>query len=156
MEQFEIVNRTIEGVQLLSDAAVQGDAHSRALSFSMPREFDGIDLASKSIAVKFVNASGHGDKAEAENVVTSAEQITFDWILNDFVATTQGRVEFSVEVSGYENSRFYCWNTKPAALTIERGLDVDGEIEQKYPSILQTLALKLDAASGLKYATIDW
>lgn len=156
MAIFEVTNRTAGSAEPLTDVAVQGDAHSRFLSFSMPRMFDGIDLSAKSIYIKFVNAAGHGDKSEAENIVTADQTITFDWVMNDFAAATQGKVEFLVEVSGYENGRFYCWNTKPAALTIERGLDVDGEIEKQYPSILQTLALKLDAASGLQYTTIDW
>lgn len=143
-EPIYISNRKIL-MPLLEDVVVAGDTRSQIISFKLPRYFDNVDLSSKLILVKFINANNQGDMSFVVNVVTTDIDISFGWLIDGNVTAKEGYVDFAIEFIGYdEKNKFYCWSTTTAKLQVSKGLVVDKLIEEPQPSWIQSWALSAD------------
>ena len=59
---YEITNRSIYPFDEYADIVVENDNDSRKLTFSVPRYYDGVDLSTKDVVVRFVNAASQYDE----------------------------------------------------------------------------------------------
>lgn len=150
-EPIYISNRRIL-MPVIEDIVVSGDTRSQIVSFTMPRFFENVDLSSKVISIKFINAKNQGDRSSVVNVVTTDDTISFGWLIDGKVTVKEGYVNFAVEFLGYdENNKFYCWSTTPAQLQVSKGLIVDELIEEPEPSWIQSWELSADDRINRKF-----
>lgn len=135
---IEIKNRTVL-MPLLDNLAITQDSRSRLITFHIQRYIDTIDLSLKTICIKYKLPNETGDRSFVCNKEVSDTQIKFDWLLDGKVCSLPGDVEFAIEFIGYnEKKEFYCFNTLPAYLTVQKGLAVDDFIEQPSASWIQS------------------
>lgn len=134
-----IYNRTIT-MGGIRDLVVNRDHLSQIISFRMTRFFDGVDLSQKLITIKFINADGKGDRTSAVNKVIMGDVLEFGWILDSKLTFKPGEAQFAIEVLGFNaNDQFYSWNTRPAQIFVEYGLNVDEIIPEPGPSWMQSI-----------------
>lgn len=135
---LEIKNRTIL-MPVLENIAITQDSRSRLVTFLIQRYIDTVDLSLKTICIKYKLANQTGDRSFVCNKEVSDTHIKFDWLLDGKVCSIPGEVAFAIEFIGYnEKKEFYCFNTLPAQLTIQKGLTVDDFIEQPSASWIQS------------------
>lgn len=121
---FNVVNRTINIPVEVKDIVVEGDTNSKKITFEMSRYFDGVDLSSKTIKIKYKNAAGGTGVNETSNVLLDFDTFTFDWILTSEVSAVAGKAAIQVECSEVNESLeiIYVWQTKPVEFDVEEGL----------------------------------
>lgn len=142
---IQIVGRDII-MPSIHDITVSQDSNSQIITFTISRFFDGMDLSSKIISIKYINAANMGDRTHIVNRVVSDTEISFGWILDGGVTYKSGTVKFAVEFLGYnEKNEFYSWSTLPAQFSVSQGLDVDSIIEPPSPSWLQNWTVESQA-----------
>ena len=130
--------RTITIPEGVKHLGVENDDEVLGLRFRMPKEYDGIDLSSFDIRVKYVNADGDGDVDTIQNKIVTADNIEFTWLVSKFAVASKGEVEFNVclrKLSGSNVDKEF--NTTPAKLPVLRGLMVEEQMKQKYPDIIE-------------------
>ena len=122
--------RTIDTPEMLS---VQYDHNAEVILFEMPRYYDGVDLATTTGVVQYINADGNAGiycipffdivTKEAEN------KIIFPWYLSGLATKVSGKIKFNFcfyIISGEENPNFaYKLNTQARTGMILHGLDID-------------------------------
>lgn len=116
---FDIVNRTIYPFDDYVDIVVESDNDSRKLTFSVPRYYDDVDLSTKSISVRFVNAADQYDEYNVNDAKVQENVVIFTWLLSDKALIQSGEVEF--DILFWDDTK-YKWHTKPAKLKVEHGL----------------------------------
>ena len=116
---FDIVNRTIYPFDDYVDIVVESDNDSRKLTFSVPRYYDDVDLSTKSISVRFVNAADQYDEYNVKDAKVQENVVIFTWLLSDKALIQSGEVEF--DILFWDDTK-YKWHTKPAKLKVEHGL----------------------------------
>lgn len=114
-----ITNRNI-CTDYFEDTVVCNDNLSRILTFQMKRYYDGIDLSSKTIKVKYLNAQLEDGESVMTNIQATNKILRFDWTLDDNFAKYPGRVYFQIEIS---DTNKFLWQTKVSSLCVERKLD---------------------------------
>lgn len=122
-----IVNRTVNE-NYLKDIAVCNDNNSQYLTFQMRRYFDNVDLSTKIISVKYLNAMYEEGETIAINLQTTNKTMTFDWLLDDLVSKYAGRIYFQVYIS---DASGYVWQTHVASFCV--GLSLDPNRLPSYP-----------------------
>lgn len=134
---FEIKNRTIN-IPIEKEFAVSLDNYSQIITFKIDRYQEGMDLTTKIISIKFINANGESDRTNAVNVLSDENYVYFGWILSNRETYVAGKVNFAIEFLGYdEKNNLYVWQTLPSVINIEKGLEVDGSIVQPSPTWVQ-------------------
>ena len=116
---FEIVNRDVFQNDTYKDIVVEDDNDSRRITFSIARYYDEVDLSTKNIVVRYVNALSQYDEYLVHDAHAEGDKVFFTWLVHDKALLESGQIEFDVlfyDVNGYK------WHTKPANLTVERGL----------------------------------
>ena len=116
---FEIVNRDVFQNDAYKDIVVEDDNDSRRITFSIARYYDEVDLSTKNIVVRYVNALSQYDEYLVHDAHAEGDKVFFTWLVHDKALLESGQIEFDVlfyDVNGYK------WHTKPANLTVERGL----------------------------------
>lgn len=140
---IQIDNRTIL-TGLLKDVVVAQDNVSQIVSFKINRYFDGTDLATKLISIKYINAAGRSDRTHAVNVKVLQLEIEFGWLIDSKFTEIDGIGFIAIEFLGYdEKGDFYVWQTKPIEFPIEQGLFIDDSIPEPEPSWIQSLNLSI-------------
>lgn len=134
-----ISNRNIM-IDDLTNIVVSKDTNSQILSFTIPRFFDGVDLSKKLISIKFLNSSKKGDRSAAVNIETTEDTLTFGWLIEMSATIVSGKLSFAIEFLEIDSNDnlIYCWQTLPASLNIEKGLDVDSFVDPMNPSYIQS------------------
>ena len=117
---FEITNRTVYPFDdEYVDIVVEADNDSRRINFSVCKYFDGVDLSTKNISVRFNNALQQYDEYVVKDMKVEDDTITFSWLISNKVVIQSGEAMFDVlfwDEDGYK------WHTKPAKLKVEHGL----------------------------------
>ena len=116
---FEIVNRDVFQNDTYKDIVVEDDNDSRRITFSIARYYDEVDLSTKNVVVRYVNALSQYDEYLVHDAHAEGDKVFFTWLVHDKALLESGQIEFDVlfyDVNGYK------WHTKPANLTVERGL----------------------------------
>ena len=116
---FEIVNRDVFQNDAYKDIVVEDDNDSRRITFSIARYYDEVDLSTKNVVVRYVNALSQYDEYLVHDAHAEDDKVFFTWLVHDKALLESGQIEFDVlfyDVNGYK------WHTKPANLTVERGL----------------------------------
>ena len=116
---FEIVNRDVFQNDSYKDIVVEDDNDSRRITFSIARYYDEVDLSTKNVVVRYVNALSQYDEYLVHDAHAEGDKVFFTWLVHDKALLESGQIEFDVlfyDVNGYK------WHTKPANLTVERGL----------------------------------
>ena len=116
---FEIVNRDVFQNDAYKDIVVEDDNDSRRITFSIARYYDEVDLSTKNVVVRYVNALSQYDEYLVHDARAEGDKVFFTWLVHDKALLESGQIEFDVlfyDVNGYK------WHTKPANLTVERGL----------------------------------
>ena len=116
---FEIVNRDVFQNDTYKDIVVEDDNDSRRITFSIARYYDEVDLSTKNVVVRYVNALSQYDEYLVHDARAEGDKVFFTWLVHDKALLESGQIEFDVlfyDVNGYK------WHTKPANLTVERGL----------------------------------
>ena len=99
--------------------AVRGDAQSNLLTFKVPRMFDGVDLSTKTAAIRYQNAAGTTSRSYGLNKQADETHVTFGWLLSSNVAAQDGTVKYQLEFSDGDG---YVWQTTLSSLTVAPGL----------------------------------
>ena len=117
---FEITNRTVYPFDdEYVDIVVEADNNSRRINFSVCKYFDGVDLSTKNITIRFNNALQQYDEYTVKDMKAEDDVITFSWLISNKVVIQCGEAMFDVlfwDEDGYK------WHTKPAKLKVEHGL----------------------------------
>ena len=117
---FEIINRTVYPFDdEYVDIVVEADNDSRRINFSVCKYFDGVDLSTKNITIRFNNALQQYDEYTVKDMKAEDDVITFSWLISNKVVIQCGEAMFDVlfwDEDGYK------WHTKPAKLKVEHGL----------------------------------
>ena len=117
---FEITNRTVYPFDdEYVDIVVESDNDSRRINFSVCKYFDGVDLSTKNITIRFNNALQQYDEYTVKDMKAENDVITFSWLISNKVVIQCGEAVFDVlfwDEDGYK------WHTKPAKLKVEHGL----------------------------------
>lgn len=117
---FEITNRTVYPFDdEYVDIVVEADNDSRRINFSVCKYFDGVDLSTKNITIRFNNALQQYDEYTVKDMKAEDDVITFSWLISNKVVIQSGEAMFDVlfwDEDGYK------WHTKPAKLKVEHGL----------------------------------
>lgn len=116
---YEVTNRSIYALDDYLDIVVESDNNSRRLTFSVPRYYDEVDLSTKDVVVRFVNAVGQYDEYKVMDLTAEEEYVKFTWMISDKVVLQCGEAEFDIL---FWDENGYKWHTKPAKLKIEHGL----------------------------------
>ena len=111
----------------ITQITMKGDTNRQYITFQMPRYFDGVDLTTKQIIVRWYNDKNvevGGSYSDICDVRYSEEFIRFAWLLDFGVTEVPGGVGFSFESIGtneVENS--YVWKTGIGKLPITDNMD---------------------------------
>lgn len=111
----------------ITQITMKGDTNSQYITFQMPRYFDGVDLTTKQIIVRWYNDKNvevGGSYSDICDVRYNEEFIRFAWLLDFGVTEVPGGVGFSFESIGtneVENS--YVWKTGIGKLPITDNMD---------------------------------
>ena len=117
---FEITNRTVYPFDdEYVDIVVEADNDSRRINFSVCKYFDGVDLSTKNITIRFNNALQQYDEYTVKDMKAEDDVITFSWLISNKVVIQCSEAMFDV-LFGDEDG--YKWHTKPAKLKVEHGL----------------------------------
>lgn len=124
----------------------KGDNESEIVTFVMDRYYEGIDLSTKTVTIKYINANGEGDRVLACNVSYDSDFIYFGWLVTNTATVESGKIKFSIELIDYDATTdiFFAWNTHPAELTVEEGLIVDKGIMATNASFIQQASVALN------------
>ena len=124
----------------------KGDNESEIVTFVMDRYYEGIDLSTKTVTIKYINANGEGDRVIACNVSYDVDFIYFGWLVTNTATVESGKIKFSIELLDYDVATdiFFAWNTHPAELTVEEGLIVDKDIMANNASFIQQASVALN------------
>lgn len=117
---FEITNRTVYPFDdEYVDIVVEADNDSRRINFSVCKYFDGVDLSTKNITIRFNNALQQYDEYTVKDMKAEDDVITFSWLISNKVVIQCGEAMFDVL---FWDEDGYRWHTKPAKLKVEHGL----------------------------------
>lgn len=84
----------------ITQITMKGDTNSQYITFQMPRYFDGVDLTTKQIIVRWYNDKNvevGGSYSDICDVRYNEEFIRFAWLLDFGVTEVPGGVGFSFE-----------------------------------------------------------
>lgn len=117
-------DRSIPDVEQIT---MKGDTNSQYITFQLPRYFDGVDLTTKQIIVRWYNeenVEAGGSYSDICDVRYSEEFIRFAWLLDFGVTEVAGKVGFNFESIGTnEVDNSYVWKTAIGKLEITDNLD---------------------------------
>lgn len=123
--------------------AVRGDAQSNLLTFKVPRMFDGVDLSTKTAAIRYQNAAGTTSRSYGLNKQADETHVTFGWLLSSNVAAQDGTVKYQLEFSDGDG---YVWQTTLSSLTVAPGLVDEVQPENpENPNWIQEVFAEIDA-----------
>ena len=116
---FEVVNRDIFQNDTYEDIVVEADNDSRRITFAVPRYYDEVDLSTKDVVVRYVNALSQYDEYLVHDVRAEDSRVLFTWKVHDKALLESGQIEFDIL---FYDEDGYKWHTKPANLTVAQGL----------------------------------
>ncbi len=111
----------------ITQTTMKGDTNSQYITFQMPRYYDGVDLTTKQIIVRWYN-EGNVEKGGSYSDICDAryneDYIRFAWLLDFGVTEYKGQVAFAFENIGTnEIDKSYVWKTALGKLEITDNVD---------------------------------
>lgn len=97
--KYLVVDKDMRTISVPSGEDILGvynDCNVEVKHFKMPRFYEGTDLADFTIYVNFKPIGSYVDASFAENVQTTDDEITFDWVIPAKAFNAAGTVPFSV------------------------------------------------------------
>lgn len=132
-----------ENVKLLG---VESDDDVNKLHFRMPKMYGDVDLSSFAIRVNYMNAKEKGDVYAVDDAAIDGDNITFSWLVGRTATEYRGNVQFIVCLKRSENGVVMQeYNTTVATLKVLEGLETGEAIVARYPDIIESMLLRLDA-----------
>lgn len=128
---FEIVNKNISTPVFMKNLLVQGDKNSRKIHFIMPRYFDGIDLSTKDIYVKYTNSNNVTGYEDILNLIVTDDTLEYDWLISGSVTAIEGQVDIQVEIIETDENKdiIYRHQTTRTPIVVERTIIVNDKAE---------------------------
>lgn len=145
---FEIVNRDIFQNDAYEDIVVEADNDSRRITFAVPRYYDDVDLSTKDVVVRYVNALSQYDEYLVHDAHAEDNRVLFTWKVHDKALLESGQIEFDIL---FYDEDGYKWHTKPANLTVAQGLVAADYVASPETSDLYS-QWRIEAKQSLKQA----
>lgn len=128
---------------------VEGDTNVERVKFKFPKIVgDNVDLTTLNLRVNFRNADGKLDKYLVDDVEEAEEgYITFSWVIQDGLTPKKGQISFVVQaLKATSEGKFEKkWSTTLNKVgQILEGLEVDGEIAEQNPDIIEAILTRID------------
>lgn len=128
---------------------VEGDTNVERVKFKFPKIVgDNVDLTTLNLRVNFQNADGKLDKYLVDDVEEAEEgYITFSWVIQDGLTPKKGQISFVVQAlkATSEGKLEKKWGTTLNKVgQILEGLEVDEEIAEQNPDIIEAILTRID------------
>lgn len=147
-------DRFIEVPEPLQRIAVQYDHNIETVTFDCPRYWDDHDLMNMYIFVNYNRSDEVKSKCIVKNIRVDdfdPDIIHFEWDIGQEITLVPGPLMFLVCAVQFNSNEeeIYHWNSEiNSQMNVSVGLEVDGAIEERYPSIIAELLAKMDAIEG--------
>lgn len=138
--------RTITIPDKICNLGVETDANVQRLRFTMPRYYDTVDLDGFAIRINYQNAKGEGDVYAVTDAETTADSITFSWLVGPHAMACKGKVKFIVCLKKLDaaGNVTQAYHTTVASLPVLEGLETCECIVEEHPDVLEQILLRLD------------
>ena len=140
---IDVIKRLISNISVTEQIIVMGDDNAQAINFTMSDEFE-IDVLTKNIFIKFINAANYGDKTAVTDITRTTntdgpDTITFNWIIPEIATAVAGTMYFALEIINED----YKWSTKSTMLFVEKTVDLGTIITIPDPLWLEAYEARL-------------
>lgn len=114
----------------MKSIGVYTDHNAETIYFEIARYFDSADLTQKACVVQYINAANEQYVHAVTNKYIDGDKLIVSWTISDCVTKAPGKVEFAVRFYELEESEgglmefAYNFNTVPAIVEVERGLNI--------------------------------
>ena len=137
------VSSELRSVTVVPHQAVLGvehDANMRTVEWTVPRQFDGVDMGGFRLQVHYINADGEGGCSEARDVQVGELRLSFTWRVPAHALAKAGNVEAAFVARDMDGLQIRSeYKSAPASFSVlkrmaeqdPRGdqlVDVDGNI----------------------------
>lgn len=105
---------------------------------------ENLDLTECTLLIVYENANGEPGLYNVEDISTVGENVNFSWLFDEDVTRYKGEVKFifyAYKNNGGETET--AWNTIPAFGRVEEGLDAISRIEERNPSVLESMLVRI-------------
>ena len=114
-------------VPTIDQITMKGDTNSQYITFQIPRYWDGIDITTKQIMVRWYNENNvdkGGTYADICDARYNEEFVRFAWLLDFAVTQYPGAVVFAFQTIGANETKdSYVWKTGLGKLMITENVD---------------------------------
>ena len=165
--ELDLNTRTVNIPQFLS---VQFDHNSEVIYFKTPRWFEGVDLASTTCIIQYINADGDCGiycvpffdltHFEIDDKGHQVPMILFPWSLGGLATISAGILTFSIKfyiLNGDTKKFTFNLNTVPTEGIILHGLDLDEEAIEQFrldSNVTEQIYASMQSMAGA--ATTYW
>ena len=132
--------RTISIPSTVANLGVESDNDILRLNFKMPRYIGDIDLSTFSIRINYVNAQGESDVYTVSDATTTADHISFSWLVGPTATRYKGETRFNVCLVKLTSDGEYVdreFNTTVATMKVLEGLEVDESLVEEYSDLIE-------------------
>lgn len=125
---------------------VENDKEVRRLRFRMPARYGEFNMIDFGIRINYLNARGRGDVYTVTDAAEEGDWLTFSWLVGEFAAKYSGSVQFIVcaKIVNEAGEILREFNTTRASLPVLEGLEVNQEIEETNPDLIEQMLKRLD------------
>lgn len=127
----------------LDSIGVESDDDVFKIPFILPRFYGDIDFRDFDININYLNAQGNGDVYDVVDAVVNEDTIEFSWLVGRYAAAYAGNVTFNLCLKKYNKDDPSIvdkeWNSIPAIVTVEKGLETTEAIVDEQPEVIAKL-----------------
>lgn len=111
----------------ISQINITQESNSQYIPFEMPRFYDGIDLSTMTISIRYADRlGGTGNECNVVNVEVSDSHIRFGWLIDDKLTAIAGDYIFEIRAVGKVGNLTYAWSTRPnGRINVLQGIDAN-------------------------------
>lgn len=145
--KIKVEDRKIIVPNELKFIGIQKDEKAETVEFEMPRYYDLVDLSKHPLHIDYINAGGESDSYHVpeEDIEVANDVINFAWVITRNVTYFQGTVKFAIRFETVRNNIIeYSWHSEIAQFNVGIGMDVTGDIAERYPDLLQLWEARID------------
>ena len=147
-----------------SQINITQESNSQYIPFEIPRYYDGVDLSTKTICIRYADKlGGTGSESPVINAEVSANHIRFGWLINDQLTRKAGDYIFEIRATGKVGSLTYAWSSRPnGRINVLQGIDsgtfvkpADEGWYTKYEAAMESYVAKAAASAKAAKASAD-
>lgn len=147
-------DRIVSVPEPLQRIAVQYDHNIETVTFDCPRYWDEHDLSEMYIYINYNRSDDLKGMYLAKNISVDEENpnmIHFTWTIDQDVTQVEGKIKFLVcamttDSEGFQETH---WNSEiNEQMYVSTGLEVQNEVMERYPAVINDLLTKMDALTG--------